>query len=112
MIGVSSGEELLRNPIVPAGREIMPFEVAAAHVHAHHGIRRSSGNRIIESVDVESYELVGILPDSFHHFADGRIAQQRNGHLVELNVLTSRVRELDNLGPIKSDKIAKECIDR
>src|SRR5262249_31945856 len=110
VIGVGSGEELLRNPIVPAGREIMSLEVAATHVHADHSARRSRGNRVIESLDVEPDELLGILPGPFHHFTDGRIAQQRNGHLVELDVLTSGVREFDDLGPIYSGKIVKKCV--
>src|SRR4051812_1215915 len=67
VVGIRAGKELLSNALVSAGREVMPLEIATAHMDADHRARRSRRDRLVESLDVKPNQTIGILPDTFHH---------------------------------------------
>src|SRR5215467_1715068 len=76
-----AAEEALGNRFVAARAQIVPPEIAAAHVHADDDARRHGRDRIIDGLDIEINKRVGLLADRLDLLPDGRVAQQRDRNL-------------------------------
>ncbi len=77
--------------------QIMALEVAAAHMDPDHDLRWARGSGVIDAVDIEIDEPIGLAAGALDLAADRRVAQQGDGDLIELNVTTSCRCEVPHL---------------
>ncbi len=110
MINVGIGEETLGHRCVAASAKIVALEIAAAHMNADHHVGRTRGHSLVDAVDVEVYERVGFCARARDLLPDRRVAQQRNGDLVELDITAARFREFANFLLIHSSQVGEEPV--
>jgi hypothetical protein len=98
----------LGHRLVTAFRQIVAAEIAPAHVDADQHIHGHTRNGIVDRLDIEIDELVGVLARGLHFGADGRIAQHGDRHLVELHVAAACPREIRDLLTVDLCEVGKE----
>ena len=105
VIDARLAEEALGDRLVAAGRQIVALEIAAAHVHAEHHVGRRARDRVVDGLDVEIDQPVGLSARGFDLLADRGIAQQRDRDLVELDVAAAG---LDQPGDLLAEDRASD----
>src|SRR5205807_1513276 len=88
--------------------EVTAPKIAAAHVNADGHVGRPVRDRLVDRLDVELDERIGIAAGSSDLFADYGIAQHRDRDLVELDVAASGGGERGDLLGIGFCEIGEE----
>ena len=110
VVDLGAAEEPLRHRFIAAGREIVPLEIAPAHVDAENHIGRRAGHRVVDAIDIEIDQTIGLLPRVFDHLADRRIAQLRKSDLVQLNVAAAGLGQVRDLVPEDAAEVGEESL--
>ncbi len=109
MIDVGVVEEAFSDLLIPAGREVVALEVAAADMNADYGAG-CAYHRRIDRTDVKINELVRLFALRDHLATDRRIAQHRQRNLVELDIAAASACKIGNLVMKHFGQIGKESV--
>src|SRR5262245_22654132 len=99
-------EELLRDRLVAAGADPVTAVVPAAEMHADGHAGRTVAERLGVRPQVPVEERTPVPAPLRDQRLDPRVAEERDWHLVELEVSAAEARELGDLGPIHRDQVA------
>ena len=79
-------------------------------MHADGEIGRAARDRAIQHVDIKIHQLVGIVALAFCKLADVLVAQERERHLVELQIAATGVIDFLHLLLENRDHVVPICV--